>query len=397
MRELYPADKEMLFGLGDAEFHSAMYDSAVVYLKAALVIDPGMDRALEHLTWTYMRLERYDDAQKAAERWVQAAPSSEAYEYLAAAHLHRGDPDGAIADHRGGAQALPGGPASPGALGDDPLCHRASVRGARPVARGGQADGESQRYQCPVRSVVGAFVVLYPYLGRYREAMAVIDQGHAAAVGSLEDSTSAVAFAIARAGLLYWAYQDPRRSLAELQTFSDASPKLKHGEYWRQVAIYTALTGDTATVNAVMAKHGSEVPEARRTVVRVIESAATGQCEQALALARTLSRQSGYLTVMDLNTSYVIGSCRLASHDYDGAVASLRTIVDGPTLNPEIAPMYAMAWLRLGQAYEGKGETSDAVACYRRVLEMLKDGDPDLISRREARMRLDRLTATRTM
>jgi hypothetical protein len=71
--------------------------------------------------------------------------------------------------------------------------------------------------------------------------------------------------------------------------------------------------------------------------------------------------------------------------------------VDTPTLDSDMATIYAMTWLKLGKAYEGKGEVASALTSYQRVLDMLRKGDSNLASLREARERLDRLAAAGAM
>lgn len=97
MRRHYPDDKEMLFGLGDAEFHSGSTDSAIVHFQAALAIDPVMERALQHLTWAYQRKGLDAEALASAKRWVDATHSIEAYEVLAACYTRAGNPTDALA------------------------------------------------------------------------------------------------------------------------------------------------------------------------------------------------------------------------------------------------------------------------------------------------------------
>ncbi len=398
MRVLYPDDKEMLFGLGDAEFHAARYDSAAVHFRAVLAVDPGMDRALQHLTWTYMRLDRFDEALKTAEQWVEKAPSAEAYEYLATAHLHLGQAEDAMKILEAVEKRYPDDPHIPirmsvirFAMGHP---HEALALAKKAQSLSANAD-ISARFE-----LGGQFTMLYAYFGRYKDAMKVLDLGSATTSGSLEDSTVVSAFAATRAGLLYWAHGDPMRSLDELKSVPAtwvSSPRHKNADYWRGVATFYILAGDTAQANRILEAHGKDFPPDKLTFVRIIERAESRDCAGAVELARTLPASTGGFDALGDIASYCIGSCQLQSGDYEGAIRSFRSVTERPLLNPEVAPAYAMVWLRLGIAYEEKGATSDAAACYRHVLEMLKDGDPDLASRRDARTRLDRLTATGTM
>jgi tetratricopeptide (TPR) repeat protein len=397
MRALYPDDKEMLFGLGDAEFHSMQYDSAVVHFRAALAVDPNMDRALQHLTWTYMRLERFDDALKTAERWVQAAPSAEAYEYLAMAHFRRDDAPGALQILEAVRKRYPGSPRIPLRIA---VLQFASGRPRDALLTLDDAErlaGEHKDW--PSLYEIGAqrSVVIYPYLGRYRDAFAELERGRELLAESLDDSTYIAGLVLSRASLEYWAYQDPRRSLATLGSLEDASKRYKEGDYVRAEAVFSILAGDVERARELVRTEGDRLKPARVRMLAMLESAQRGDCAGAVAIARELPALAGYVGAAEPWKNYFLAVCHLENGAYPEAIALLRSVVDAPKVSGEVAMIYGMAWLKLGVAYEGKGEAAPAVTCYKRVIEMLADGDPDLASTREARQRLDRLAAAGAM
>jgi len=95
--------------------------------------------------------------------------------------------------------------------------------------------------------------------------------------------------------------------------------------------------------------------------------------------------------------NYVIARCQVASGDYDGAITSLRKIVERELYFADAAPMIPVAWFYLGEAYERKGDVARAASAYEQVLELWKNGDSDLPLRKEARIRVDRLAGARSM
>ncbi|HEX5131837.1 MAG TPA: protein kinase [Candidatus Krumholzibacteria bacterium] len=397
MRLLYPEDKEMLFGLGDAEFHSAQYDSAAVHFRAALAVDPNMDRALQHLTWTYLRLDRNADAVKTAERWVQVAPSAEAYEYLAHAHFKRNDLTRASQILEAVSKRYPDSPKIPLRVASIQFATGKpyeALKSLDAAARLAQESGDM-----PSLFEVGSTraMVIYPFLGKYRMAFETLDQGRRLMLKSLDDSTYVVNFALSRAALEYWAYQDPRRSLAVLDGLRGISPRQQTPDYLRSIAVFSILSGDTAHANDIIRTHRARLTPLRVDMLEMLEAARRGDCAAADAMARRLPGEKGFVGAYEASMDYSLGLCLLQGGDYAGAVARFRKITDTPTVAVEVATMYAMTWLRLGVAYEKSGQTAAAMDCYRRVLTLLKDGDEDLASRREARERLDRLTASGTM
>ncbi|HEU4930278.1 MAG TPA: protein kinase, partial [Candidatus Krumholzibacteria bacterium] len=214
MRTLYPDDKEMLFGLGDAEFHSGKYDSAAVHFRAALKIDPEMERALQHLSWTLQRQERYEEMLRITERWAKTTQASEAYEYLAAANLRLGRPEVAmrIVD-----EARKRDPSNPKLLARKSLIYFATHRPQEALAAIDEA--EQLNSKDPLAKLdIGQMraMVLYPYLGRYRDSARLMKNGREASLAAFQDSTTAVNLAVAERALAYWAHQDAKKTIAEL-------------------------------------------------------------------------------------------------------------------------------------------------------------------------------------
>ncbi len=397
MRGLYPDDKEMLFCLGDAEFHSAQYDSAAVHFASALAVDPNMDRALQHLTWTYMRLERKDDALKTAESWVQAAPSAEAYEYLATAHFMRDDVARAGQILDAVRKRYPESPRIPLRMAQVQFALGKPHDALKALDLAGELALEHEQF--PTLYEIGAqrAMVIFPYLGRYRDAFAELDNGKTLLAQTLDDSTYVTGLLLSRAGLEYWAYQDPRRSLALLDAFDVAGADHKGKDYRRSLALFAMLSGDESRARAIMQEHKEKMTPAHVRSFDVFEAVHAGDCTRAAAILRELPSLKGYMSGSMPTLQYCVAVCELNSGDAASAIARLRKIVDEPLVSADTATIYGMAWLRLGNAYEKKGNVTDALSCYRKVLAMLKDGDPDLVSVREARENVDRLTAAGTM
>jgi tetratricopeptide (TPR) repeat protein len=397
MRGLYPKDKEMLFFLGDAEFHSAQYDSAVVHLSAALAVDPNMDRALQHLTWTYLRLDRFDEATRTAERWVQSAPSAEAYDYLSFSHFKRGDMARASQILEAVSKRYPDSPKIPLRVAGLQFATGKPQEALRSLDAAANLAEKSDDIQARMEVGAQRSMVVYPYLGRYRDALQELRSGRESVGESLDDSTLAVSMAMSSAALIYWGYQDPQRALAVLDEVSGASPRLLGPDYQRSVAVFSVLTGDTARAHAVMREHGKKLTPVRLGMIKMLEASRSGQCARAQELERALRDEKGYVASSKYGIDFMIGNCLLESGDYDGAVTRLRRMLGGETVASETASMYALGWVRLGNAYEKKGEASKAMDCYRKVLAIQRDGDDDVVSRREARAGLDRLTIGGTM
>jgi len=90
MERFYPDDKEMLYNIGDWAFHAFQYRTATEYLKKVLAIDPSSERALQHLSWTYRNMGRYEKALAVNERLMPINKIEGTY-YLGSYHRLKGD------------------------------------------------------------------------------------------------------------------------------------------------------------------------------------------------------------------------------------------------------------------------------------------------------------------
>ncbi|MCI0452570.1 MAG: protein kinase [Candidatus Latescibacteria bacterium] len=395
MRTLYPDDKEMLFGLGDAEFHSNQFDSAEVHFRAALAIDPEMERALQHLTWTLMRLDRYQESFTIAERWARATESSEAYEYLAITNMRLGRPDEAM---RVLETARKREPRNQKLLVRESLVLYATHRPQDALAKLDEAERiETQDMLSKLEVGQMRAMVLYPYLGRYRDAARLMEQAREMSVSTFSDSTGVVNLAVGESVLGYWAHQDARRTIADLNRLSSVRKKFLSDDYYRSLAFFHMIVGDSARSRELLASHSKYLSAPERLAMRIFEVAASGDCASADEMLRAALDAKEFLGSSEDGLHYIIGRCRLEAGAYDAAIASLRSIVDREVYFADSAAMIPVAWFYLGESYERKGDVARAASAYERVLELWKNGDSDLYCRKEARIRLDRLAGMRSM
>jgi len=389
MRALYPDDKEMLFGLGDAEFHSANYDSAAVHLQAALVIDPQMERALQHLTWTLMRLNRYDDALGMARRWVATTGSAEALENQATVQVLLGDAPGALATL---ARAKERDPADP------KIAMRLAVvrfaMGEPDHALRLLEEAELGATREPLALVEVASMragVVYPYLGRYHDAVRILDEGLGPALRAYQDSSIVIRVLAGKARLLYHGFGDEKTARDAMATFEHLSPRYRTREYWETFISFGVMRGDTTLVRQLSNAHRDVIPAHSREFYRVLALAMAGDCASALGARARLDAEALRIPDSADLIAILIGHCLVESGQGAGAVDQLRPVLDRPLLSVSLAPMYAPAWYDLGRAYEATGRTASALECYDRVLSMWKHADADLPLKHDVRSARDRL------
>jgi tetratricopeptide (TPR) repeat protein len=240
-------------------------------------------------------------------------------------------------------------------------------------------------------------MVLYPYLGRYRDSAQVLAQGRAGAIEMFGDSTTAVNLAVAEASLQYWAHQDARKAIADLEALSSVRRKLLSDDYYQTLAAFFILAGDTAQAHALLRDHSKNVSAAEREALRVWEAAVTGDCARAEEIFHAALASKNLPASAEDQVRYALGRCQLSAGDYDAAIASFRAVVERKVYFVDAASMIPVAWFYLGEAYERKGDVARAAQAYETLLALWKDGDDDLYCRKEARIRLDRLAGTRSM
>jgi eukaryotic-like serine/threonine-protein kinase len=390
MRALYPDDKEMLFGLGDAEFHSANFDSAAVHLQAALAIDPQMERALQHLTWTLMRLNRYEDGLAMARRWVATTGSAEALENQASAQIMLGDAPGALASLARAKERDPGDPKIATRLAVVRFAMGEPDHALRLLDEAEVEAADKEPLALVEISSMRAGVV-YPYQGRYRDAVRIFDEGLGPAVRAYQDSSIVVRVLAAKSRLLYHGFGDEKTARDAVATFEHLSPRYRNREYWETLISLAVMEGDTTRVQQLSNAHREVIPAPWRDFYRVLALAVAGDCAGALDARSRLDAEA--LRIPDATDllAIVLGHCLVEAGQGAVAIDQLRHVLDRPLLSVGIAPLYAPTWYDLGRAYEATGRTARALECYDRVLSMWKHADADLLLKRDVRSARDRL------
>jgi tetratricopeptide (TPR) repeat protein len=388
MRRLYPDDKEMLFGLGDAEFHSSNYDSAIVHFEAALAIDPHMERSLQHLAWALQAVGRGEDALVVARRWVEATHSVDAYEYLAACHIRASKPDEAMTVLAEARRRFPQSAILSVRMASALFMQRRTDEARLEIEEAARILGDRRDYYTRNELWRMQALVIDPYLGRYAEARRQMDAGIRGLGEANVDSLALMSMRVARVSLDYWAYQDPARVRAALAPLRPDLLGVAKGDMAQSIAVLHLVAGDSTAARAFeRAGEGKMKPQARR-VIGAVRAALSGDCGPAAALARADAKELGPGGRARETLHYVAGTCLLETGNPRAAIAEFRAIVDVPLLSPEAAPVYPSAWFQLGRACEAAGDARQARAAYETLLATWKDADEDLPQLQEARTRL---------
>jgi tetratricopeptide (TPR) repeat protein len=178
----------------------------------------------------------------------------------------------------------------------------------------------------------------------------------------------------------------PWADLEDLITYRQAY--FSYWEFWGGLFKLQLLNGDVGAA-AALAKTKFATDKWYGSYVVAYLHAARGECSQAAAAASRVLEWGP--AAENIPLLYFLARCQVDHGEPNQAVESLlglRTLYSHLTLG---TPYYAKGLLLLGEAYERKGDPRTAAGTYARLLELWKEGDPELPDRREARRRLDRL------
>jgi tetratricopeptide (TPR) repeat protein len=390
MRRFYPDDKEMLFGLGDAEFHSGSVDSSIVHFNAALAIDPLMERALQHLSWAYQGKGMDAEALATARRWVAATQAAEAYEFLAGCYIRSGALDDAVkALDVARAQAPKDATIALRTAAiyfrqhkiDEAMAQTAAADELLRAHNEFSARGELWRMRAGI---------LYPYTGRYRDVQRVLDESATVAAEIGPDSAFVASIQMSKAMLAFWGDQNAERALAALDRIRAPREMREHGDLAQGKIMLSLASGDTAHARELLGTEGRHLSADARAVVEAAQAMARGDCAAGARLAAERPSFGASRGARDV-LRYLSAKCLTDAGHPDQAISALKAVVNAPLLNPDAAACYGPSWFELGRAYEAAGDRKHAIESYETLLRMWKDGDPDLPLRIEAQTRLENL------
>jgi tetratricopeptide (TPR) repeat protein/TolB-like protein len=394
MSERYPTDKEMLFGLGDSEFHSSNYDSAAVHFERVLDLDPTFDRALQHLTWTYMRTDQMDRAEKMAQKWVDVTHTVEAYSNLATIQFLEEKSDAAMASLKK-AQEL-----NPKSYNVRQLQAALNVSAGRPdraVAELKAMIDSDEPAHVKGYAVQSLAESVYPYMGRFQDAHDLLAHAGEQALSENGDTTSFLLTRLGEASLQYWAHEDTVGSLRIMDSTLSFPDRFKKEQYWRSLAsLYFVVGGEDRAVQILAERIGPK-SDIEKHVWGVLRHSMAGRCDSALVVMRSDSVLAHGPVEGANGVWFAVGLCLLDAGRYDDAIGPLRELVQRRQLQMNGLPYVAPAYLALGRAYEGKGDPKLAMENYRKGLDVWKDADPDIPMRLRAEARLKALTDAQSM
>jgi len=388
MQALYPDDKEMLFSIGDISFHIDQYDTAQVYFERVLELDPHFERALQHLTWTYLRTEQVDKGYEMAKNWADQTQSWEAYQYLGNAAFMKGNSEEAISYYEKASEITPKLYMTKRALAGAYLFaghHDKSIAQLRAVTQGEYKQKEQFR---AYRDIAGSVL---PYLGRFEEALQMATMG----LDTLQargDTTVLLDARLGVASLYYWGYQDTDSMWKLAETTYGYPDSVKTTSYWMSLSALNLISGRTEEGWEIFEAHNKE--EIVVPLFRALAAGGQGDCVGAEAWLDSVPTipQSQYTSV-----NFEAAICYYNNTDYESAARHLSIVVDPTHHMLQNSTVIIFGHYYLAKCYDAMGKPSDALYHYKHFLDVWKNADEDQPKLSDVRGRVAALEAAGSM
>ncbi len=378
----YPDEKEALYAIGDHSFHRGDYVTASTHLEKVLAIDAAFERALQHLTWTYRDMQRYEKALVIAQQYVSKEASPQSYDLLGEIHALRGDFEQALETYGHARELFPNSTLPVSGIGEIQIFKEDFDGAEAEFQKMLQKDGFAQK-----RSAYGNLAILSAYRGKYRDAQKLAD-----AIIEIElkmvDSTHAVPGYIGKAFWLLAGRHD--RENAE-KAIEKAFQMTSAGDLFFYIPLFQTylLMSEYEKASSVAADHLSRLLPFLDVLVNAHVYRTKGEYDQAIRAFQTVVQQgSGFIKVLSL---YQFGEIYYETGQNEKAIEVLqrmqRLFVDSPMR----AVFYPRSYYLLGKIYEKEGELNLAIKNYEKFLTLWKDADKDLPELIDAKARVAKL------
>jgi tetratricopeptide (TPR) repeat protein len=388
MQELYPDDKEMLFSIGDIAFHIDQYDTAQVYFERVLELDPGFERALQHLTWTYLRTDQVEKGYQMAQNWADQTQSWEAYQYLGRAAFMMGNSEEAISHYEKASEITPKAAMTKRALAGAYLFAGETDKSIAQLMAVAEGDYDPKEQFIAYRDIAGSVL---PYLGRYTEALQMAEIG----LDTLQAMGETVRFleaGISVALLYYWGWQDTDRMWKLVEATYEYPDSVKSTDYWIGLSAINLISGRVDEGMRIFEEHNKE-----EIIIPLFQSLAAsggGDCVAAEAwLDSVFLIPEPQMASINFRTAL----CYYDNGDFEAALRNFQILCKPGNYMLKNAPMVSVSHYYVGKCHEELGRPSEALEPYRYFLHAWKSADEDQPKLADARERLAALEAAGSM
>jgi len=397
--ESYPDDKMIHFWLGYT--YLKYLDEpvkAIKYLNRAVELDSLFKNPYSMLAQAYEKLGDHEKALQSIDRIISISPQ-DAYGYVYRGNIYRstGEIDSALAAYRNALQRDPDHTHALRRAGFLSLFKREYDSAAANFQRLAGSFNKTARAEGRTGQAL-----IYLYQGRYREGLAILDDGLAA--DELEQNTNDPASLEKRYIKVFVQSEtgDLHSAIAGLETYNalyrdnfagkghDCSNLLvlflaEMGDFHRAESVLTVINGELDSTNQVALFNHSFGQGALAYARRDYENASQH-------FRKSLSFASGFSRLNRFPTLVMLARSRLKAGDNDSATEQFENLLAYLEWGRALHSSWSVKlhyWL--GKSYEQVGLNDDAIAQYEEFLKFRQDADPGIEAVEDAKTRLARL------
>jgi tetratricopeptide (TPR) repeat protein/predicted Ser/Thr protein kinase len=374
----WPAEKECPFMLGEILFHAGSSGRSLPRFREALVLDPAMERAHQHLIWAEQLLGDRLATIAAARAYLEAVGNDESWGDLGRAQAAAGDLDGAKRTFDKAARLFPRSPL--------PAADRAALLAWRFDADGAAAavapllhGGRPSRDRAIGRLALGGALAQG---GRIREAVRAFDEAAADARDAADPEMEAIA--LAEEGLARFLFLREAEGARRI-----AREAVARGVPETAFAFLYPLLGEIDKYGATLRQSGDPLAEKS---VAAFTKRKKGEHAAAASALESLADKWPHRDYLH----YLIADSWMQAREHQRAIESLskaRATFPAVTApGPGFGGIFrARSDYQLGVLYERSGQRKLSAESTERFLKAWAKADSDLPELRDARARLARV------
>jgi len=223
---------------------------------------------------------------------------------------------------------------------------------------------------------------LYPYMGRYRDALTVVDKTVELS-RQLQDSTEVVRGSVIKGLLRIWAWGDDKF----VEEKPDSSLQSRYGSIhnWTERSLLKVYQGHYAAADSLAAHMFSQRRQFIHFLIQMKQDCATADL-----IDNDPSWRSGR-NYFQVQMFYQLAQCHSAAGAFDRAMRAISTLRSKWETGYPRAIFYPKSIYLEGKVHEKKGDRANAIKCYEKLLALWKNADDDLPELIDTKTRLTML------
>jgi serine/threonine protein kinase/predicted negative regulator of RcsB-dependent stress response len=386
MEKVYPNEKEMLYNIGDWSYHNSDLNAAAEYLERVLAMDPTMERALEHLSWTYRDTRQYEKMLDVTKRYVAVAGSVEAYDLLMQSYVGLKRLDEGMKTLQQARDLFPSNYQLSGTIANV-YTFKEDYNGAEsellPLVK------ENQALQ--VRSYASErLATVSIYRGKYQESMRHLEKA-TEIYWQLHDTVGASRAMMHKALMLVLQNNDMKGAITLAERTYNVQAKTQNTDYWAFLADLYVFRKDVPSAENIFMKRFSTIHWVD-PFYRALIYSTNHECTTAETYLDTVLNENRGFKHLNIFLLYPAAQCQFEAGQFDKALTHLALLQE--TLNNAggwRGLYYPKSFFLMGKIYEKKGDKKLAIANYEKFLNLWKDADKDLLELIDAKARMTKL------